>query len=99
MGPPLMPWPIGALVSYTGTSPWSRVAPVSLIEPVACARHASTSKIAELINAHRDEIAFVKNTTEGISFVANGLGGPNPTLTLQALAARTADEIARRTFG
>jgi selenocysteine lyase/cysteine desulfurase len=27
---------------------------------------------ARLINAHRDEIAFVKNTSEGISIVANG---------------------------
>jgi len=33
------------------------------------ARHAA----ARLINANADEIAFVKNTTEGISFVANGL--------------------------
>jgi cysteine desulfurase/selenocysteine lyase len=28
---------------------------------------------AQSINAHRDEIAFVKNTSEGISIVANGL--------------------------
>ncbi len=28
---------------------------------------------AALINAHRDEIAFVKNTSEGISIVANGI--------------------------
>lgn len=28
---------------------------------------------AKLINAHRDEIAFVKNTSEGISIVANGI--------------------------
>jgi selenocysteine lyase/cysteine desulfurase len=28
---------------------------------------------AALINAHRDEIAFVKNTSEGISMVANGI--------------------------
>src|SRR3954470_19665361 len=28
---------------------------------------------ATLINAHPDEIAFVKNTSEGISIVANGL--------------------------
>ena len=28
---------------------------------------------APLINAHRDEIAFVKNTSEGISIVANGI--------------------------
>ncbi len=28
---------------------------------------------AALINGHRDEIAFVKNTSEGISIVANGI--------------------------
>jgi cysteine desulfurase/selenocysteine lyase len=28
---------------------------------------------AELINAHRDEVAFVKNTSEGLSIVANGI--------------------------
>ncbi len=28
---------------------------------------------AELIGAHRDEVAFVKNTSEGISIVANGI--------------------------
>lgn len=29
--------------------------------------------VAKMINAHRDEIAFVKNTSEGISIVANGV--------------------------
>jgi selenocysteine lyase/cysteine desulfurase len=28
---------------------------------------------AELLNAHRDEIAFVKNTSEGIGIVAGGI--------------------------
>ena len=28
---------------------------------------------AALLNAHRDEVAFVKNTSEGISIVANGI--------------------------
>ena len=28
---------------------------------------------ASILNAHRDEIAFVKNTSEGISIVANGI--------------------------
>lgn len=31
------------------------------------------AEAANLINAHRDEIAFVKNTSEGISIVANGI--------------------------
>ena len=33
------------------------------------------------------------------SVLANGLGGPNPTLTTQALATRTAEQIFRRYFG
>ena len=32
---------------------------------------------AHLINANADEIAFIKNTSEGISFVANGLNWQN----------------------
>jgi choline dehydrogenase-like flavoprotein len=32
------------------------------------------------------------------SILPNGLGGPNPTLTAQAIATRTAGEIARRYF-
>jgi hypothetical protein len=33
------------------------------------------------------------------SALANGIGGPNPTLTTQALATRTAEKIFRRYFG
>ncbi len=33
------------------------------------------------------------------SALANGLGGPNPTLTTQALATRTAEKVFRRYFG
>jgi cysteine desulfurase/selenocysteine lyase len=39
--------------------------------------HADVEKLrhttASLINAHRDEIAFIKNTSEGISIVSHGL--------------------------
>jgi choline dehydrogenase-like flavoprotein len=33
------------------------------------------------------------------SALANALGGPNPTLTTQALATRTAEKIFQRYFG
>jgi choline dehydrogenase-like flavoprotein len=33
------------------------------------------------------------------SALANGIGGPNPTLTTQALATRTAEKIFRKYFG
>lgn len=45
--------------------------------------------------AHAVERLFVADSAA----VPNGLGGPNPTLTVQALAARTAGEIARRVSG
>jgi choline dehydrogenase-like flavoprotein len=44
--------------------------------------------------AHAVEGLFVGDS----SALPNGLGGPNPTLTVQALAQRTAGEIARRVF-
>ena len=34
-------------------------------------------RMAELLNANADEVTFVKNTTEGLSFVANGLNWNN----------------------
>jgi choline dehydrogenase-like flavoprotein len=33
------------------------------------------------------------------SALANGLGGPNPTLTSQALATRTAEKVVQKYFG
>ena len=33
------------------------------------------------------------------SVLYNGLGGPNPTLTTQALATRTAEKISEKYFG
>ena len=39
--------------------------------------------------AHEVEGLFVGDS----SILPNGLGGPNPTLTAQAIAARTADRI------
>ena len=44
--------------------------------------------------AHEVERLFVGDS----SILPNGLGGPNPTLTAQALASRTAGEIASRYF-
>jgi choline dehydrogenase-like flavoprotein len=44
--------------------------------------------------AHQVEHLFVSDT----SVLPNGLGGPNPTLTAQALAVRTAERIAARSL-
>lgn len=45
--------------------------------------------------AHEVQGLFVGDS----SILTNGLGGPNPTLTAQAVAARTADRIVGRGFG
>ena len=37
------------------------------------ADHDIKGRIADLIGAHKSEIAFIKNTTEGILIVANGI--------------------------
>jgi choline dehydrogenase-like flavoprotein len=54
----------------------------------------STSVIDGSCEAHEVERLFVADTS-----VIPGVGGANPTLTAQALSARTADTIARRYFG
>ena len=54
----------------------------------------STSVVDAGGEAHEVERLFVGDT----SILPNGLGGPNPTLTGQAIAARTADHIASRYF-
>jgi choline dehydrogenase-like flavoprotein len=54
----------------------------------------ATSVVDSGGEAHEVERLFVGDT----SILPNGLGGPNPTLTGQAIAARTAGEIARRYF-
>jgi choline dehydrogenase-like flavoprotein len=54
----------------------------------------STSVVDAGGEAHEVERLFVGDT----SILPNGLGGPNPTLTGQAIAARTADQITARYF-
>jgi choline dehydrogenase-like flavoprotein len=53
----------------------------------------ATSVIDSSCEAHEVERLFVADTS-----VLPGVGGANPTLTAQALSARTADAIARRYF-
>lgn len=54
----------------------------------------ATSVVDSGGEAHEVERLFVGDC----SVLPNGLGGPNPTLTGQALAARTAEQIAARYF-
>ncbi len=56
---------------------------------------ANDSVLDENAEARRVKRLFVADN----SALANGLGGPNPTLTTQALATRTAEKIFQRYFG
>jgi choline dehydrogenase-like flavoprotein len=55
---------------------------------------AATSVVDPDGQAHQVEHLFVSDT----SALPNGLGGPNPTLTGQALATRTAERILARSL-
>jgi hypothetical protein len=56
---------------------------------------AATSVLDSTAEARGVQRLFVADN----SALANGLGGPNPTLTTLALATRTAEQIFRRYFG
>jgi len=55
-------------------------------------RDPGTSVVGPTGEAHLVEGLYVGDS----SILPNGVGGPNPTLTAQALAARTADQILQR---
>ena len=55
----------------------------------------ATSVLDEHAEARAVDRLFIADN----SALANGLGGPNPTLTTQALATRTAERIVTRYFG
>ena len=57
--------------------------------------HATDSVLDENAEAREVRRLFIADN----SGLANGIGGPNPTLTTQALATRTAEVIFRRYFG
>jgi choline dehydrogenase-like flavoprotein len=51
-----------------------------------------------VLDEHAEARAVERLFVADNSALANGLGGPNPTLTTQALATRTAERIATRYF-
>jgi cysteine desulfurase / selenocysteine lyase len=75
-----------AFFNHAGVSPLPKIAAAAMQAYIAQAQSAAylsagwyqdieklRQDSATLLNAHRDEIAFVKNTSEGISIVANGI--------------------------
>jgi choline dehydrogenase-like flavoprotein len=58
----------------------------------------STMRIGAVVNADTESLAIERLFIADNSALPNALGGPNPTLTTQALATRTAERIFVRYF-
>lgn len=52
-----------------------------------------------VLDAHAEAREVRRLFVADNSALANGIGGPNPTLTTQALATRTAEAVFARYFG
>ena len=59
----------------------------------------STMRMGAVVNADGESFAVERLFVADNSMLPNALGGPNPTLTTQALATRTAERIFVRYFG
>lgn len=59
----------------------------------------STMRIGHVVNAECEAFQVKRLFIADNSVLFNGLGGPNPTLTTQALATRTAAKIVDKYFG
>lgn len=71
---------------------FSRALLTHIMGTMRMGRDPGTSVVGPTGEAHLVEGLYVGDS----SILANGIGGPNPTLTAQALAARTADQILSR---
>jgi choline dehydrogenase-like flavoprotein len=58
----------------------------------------STMRMGSVVNADGESLAVDRLFVADNSMLPNALGGPNPTLTTQALATRTAERIFTRYF-
>jgi choline dehydrogenase-like flavoprotein len=59
----------------------------------------STMRMGFVVSADGESLAVERLFVADNSMLPNALGGPNPTLTTQALATRTAERIFARHFG
>jgi choline dehydrogenase-like flavoprotein len=66
--------------------------------PVLLHMH-STMRMGAVVNVDAESYAVQRLFVADNSALPNALGGPNPTLTTQALATRTAERIFVRYFG
>ncbi len=66
--------------------------------PDVCAHIMSTMRIGFVTDTNCEAFQVKRLFIADNSVLCNGLGGPNPTLTTQALAVRTAEKIAEKYF-
>ena len=66
--------------------------------PDVCGHIMSTMRIGYVTDTNCEAYQVKRLFIADNSVLCNGLGGPNPTLTTQALATRTAEKIARLYF-
>lgn len=66
--------------------------------PDVCAHIMSTMRIGFVTDSNCEALQVKRLFIADNSVLCNGLGGPNPTLTTQALATRTAQKIAEKYF-
>ncbi len=66
--------------------------------PDVCAHIMSTMRIGFVTDTNCEALQVRRLFIADNSVLCNGLGGPNPTLTTQALAVRTAGKIAEKYF-
>lgn len=66
--------------------------------PDVCAHIMSTMRMGYVTDTNCEAYQVKRLFIADNSVLSNGLGGPNPTLTTQALATRTAEKIAEKYF-
>lgn len=73
-----------------------RAGPIPLLTHIMCTMRIGNDPSTSVFDAGGEAHAVAGLFIADTSALPNGLGGPNPTLTAQALAARTSHEIIRR---
>lgn len=67
--------------------------------PDVCAHIMSTMRMGYVTDSNGEAYQVKRLFVADNSLLSNGLGGPNPTLTTQALATRTSEKIMEKYFG
>jgi choline dehydrogenase-like flavoprotein len=87
------------LLRGAGATKIHRIGWPPLILHVQSTMRMGVDEADSVLDADAESRAVKRLFVADTSALANGLGGPNPTLTAQALATRTSERIFRRYFG